>query len=270
MNENRLLKIAAGIVFLLGLAGPTFADNLYASYNGSQLGFTTRNTGNLAQSAYCTTGVNASGIAVDAAHNIYLAAGNHLIKYSASCHKLVDMTFPDPSINYTGVTVIGNTLYATYNGSQLGFTTRNTANLEQSAYCTTGVNASGIAVDASHNLYLAAGNHLIKYSANCQKLVDMTFPDPAINYTGVTVIGNTLYASYNGSQLGFTTRNTANLEQSAWCTTGINESGIAVDSSRNIFLSSSNHLYKYSATCRQLVNMTFPIATINYTGVAVK
>lgn len=269
MNWNCLLKIVGGFIFLIGIAGCTNAA-LYASYTGSQQGVTIRDVNTLHQYAYFNTGINVGGLGVAANHNIYLASGNHLRRYDLSGALLVDMAFPDPAINYTDVAVSGNKIYASYTGSQQGFTTRDANTLAQSEFCATGVNASSIAVDSSNNIYLSAGNSLLKYDASCHLLVKMTFPDPAINYTGVAVSGNTLYASYTGSQLGFTTRNTGTLAQSAWCTTGINAKSIAVDSGNNIYLAAGNHLHKYSAGCASLADMAFPIATINYTGVYVK
>lgn len=268
MNKESLLKVA-GIVLLTCAAGSASADAVYASYNGSQLGVTIRDANTLNQYAYINTGISASGIGVAADNSIYLASGNHLRKYDASGVLLADMTFPDPRINYTDVAVRGNTVYASYTGSQQGFTVRDANTLNQLTYCPTGLNASGIAVDEKGNIYLAAGNHLRKYDARCALLADMTFPDPRINYTDIAVRGNTVYASYTGSQLGFTTRDANTLEQRAYCTTGIKAQSIAADDD-DIYLASGNHLYKYAASCTQLVNMTFPIASINYTSVYVK
>lgn len=105
MNRNCFLKNYRRIFTSMGRFMTSQCRYLYASYNGSQLGFTTRNTTDLGQAAYCTTNKDTSGIAVDSGNNIYLAARNHLHKYSTACVLQVDMTFPDPAINYTGVYV---------------------------------------------------------------------------------------------------------------------------------------------------------------------
>jgi hypothetical protein len=187
MNKNGILKIIIGLTFLTGITGHACADAVYASYMGSQQGVTIRDVNTLNQYVFFNTGINASGISVASNNDIYLAAGNHLRRYSLSGALLVDMAFPDPAINYTDVAVGGNKIYASYTGSQLGFTIRDASTLAQLSYCTTGIQANGIAVDSSSNIYLAAGNHLRKYKANCTPLVDMAFPIASIIYTGVYV-----------------------------------------------------------------------------------
>ena len=182
---NDFLKIIAGVTLSVGIVGLANANTVYSSYTGSQQGFTVRDANTLKQDSFCGTGINANGISVDSSSNVYLAAGNHLVKYSTNCKLLKDMTFPDSTINYTDVAVNGNKVYASYTGSQQGFTIRDANTLDQSSYCGTGINANGISVDSSSNVYLAAGNHLIKYSANCKLLKDMAFPDSTINYTGI-------------------------------------------------------------------------------------
>lgn len=260
----------AACVLSVATCGTASADVVYAAYGGSQRGVTVRDVNTLDQYGYFDTGIEASGITVGDDEDIYLSSANHLRRYDSRGALLADMAFPDRGIVYRDVAVSGNTLVAAYAGSQLGFTIRDAETLRQRAYCQTGVEASGIAVDGSGAVYLAAGNQLLKYSMDCELLAEMTFPDPSIEYTGVAVRGNTLYASYEGSQLGFTTRDTDTLEQLAYCTTGVEAEGIAVDEEDNIYLAAGNHLYKYSDSCRQLVNMTFPIRGINYTSVYVK
>lgn len=269
-NTYLMRFISVGFIAAVGVANHACADALYAAYSGSQLGVTIRDVNTLNQYVYLNTGISASGISVDSNNNIYTASANHLRKYDLSGALQVDMTFPDSAINYTDVVVSGNNVYASYTGSQQGFTIRDSQSLNQNSYCSTGINASGIAVDSKGDVYLAAGNNLRKYSPGCKLIANMTFLDASINYTDITVIGNTVYASYTGSQLGNTTRSANNLSQSAYCSTGISARSIAVDSSNNIYMAAGNHLYKYAANCRRLVDMTFPDSRINYTSVYVK
>ena len=162
-------------------------NKLYASYRGSQQGVTIRNTSNLNQLSFFNTGINASGIAVDSAQNIYLAAANHIRKYNSSGRLLVDMTFPDARINYTAVSVKGNYVYATYTGSQQGVTKRDISTLNQVQFFNTGVNADGISLDAQNNIYISAGNSIRKYRNNGTLVKNMTFPDTRIIYTGIAI-----------------------------------------------------------------------------------
>jgi|GEM_PF-1647355 len=271
MKLKFITGVVAGLGLLLGVASQAQADAVYASYNGSQLGFTIRDVNTLNQYIWHDTGISASGIAVDSANNVYLTAANHIRKYDLAGGLLVDMTFPISSINYTNVAVNGNRIFATYNGSQLGFTIRNTSDLNQLKFCQTGVNASGIAVDASGNVYTTSGNHIRKYDSNtCNMLVDMAFPDARINYTSVLAKDGLVYATYTGSQQGVTKRDANTLAQLLWFNTGVNASGISLDASNNIYISAGNHLIKYSNTGSPLTNMTFPISNINYTGITIK
>lgn len=270
MRKINLSSLIVGLSLSLGLAGQACADAVYASYKGSQQGVTIRDVNTLNQYVSFNTGINASGINVDASNNIYLPSGNQLLKYNLSGNLVTKMVFPVSSINYTDVAVSGNKLYASYTGSQQGVTIRDTNNLAQLKYFNTGINASGIAVDTSNNIYLAAGNRLRKYDSNGTMLVEMIFPIASINYTSISVVGKKVYASYTGSQQGVTIRDANTLKQFSSFNTGIDATGIAVDSSSNIFLSSGNSLRKYNTTGSLLTKMIFPIKSINYTGITVK
>lgn len=248
---------------------PASMSRVYAAYNGSQQGVTTRNTNTLVQNAYFGTGIRATGITSENG-TLYLAETNHIRKYNSSGTQLVNMTFPIASIIYTDVAVQGNRVYAAYKGSQQGVTIRDANTLKQISYFNTGIDAQSIAVDANNNIYLASANHLLKYSASGKRLVDMTFPITSIHYTSVAVQGNKLYASYKGSQKGVTTRDTATLKQIAYFNTGVEASGIAVDSNHMIYLAAKNHLIKYNASGVLQKDMTFPISSINYSDISVK
>ncbi|MCF7966388.1 hypothetical protein V3O24_16735 [Methylobacter sp. Wu8] len=158
-------------------------------------------------------------------------------------------------------------VYASYTGSQQGVTVRD-LKLNQLSFFNTGFNASGIAPGPNNDVYLASGNHLYNYSANGALITDMTFPDGGINYTSVAVSGDKVYASYTGSQQGVTVRD-LKLNQLSFFNTGFNASGIAAGPNNDVYLASGNHLYNYKVDGTLITNMTFPIATINYTDVAV-
>ena len=164
-----------------------------------------------------------------------------------------------------GQALAATTVYASYTGSQLGVTQRDQA-LNQTNAFSTGVTASGIAVGVSNDLYLAAGNHLYNYGTGGNLITDMTFPDPAINYTDVDVGGGHVVASYKGSQQGVTIRNYG-LGQLHAFNTGFNINGIAAGANNNVYLASGNHLYDYNVNGTLITNMTFPDVGINYTDV---
>ncbi|MCX4026141.1 hypothetical protein H0A36_11445 [Endozoicomonas sp. SM1973] len=241
-------------------------NNVYASYNGSQRGFTIRDF-QLNQLSFVGTDFNFSGIAAGPDNDVYLTSNNHIFHYNNSGKLIRDMTFPDGGINYTSVIVKGDRVYAAYEGSQLGVTVRD-LNLNQLSYFNTGVKASGIAAGPNNDVYVAAGNHIYHYKTDGTLIKDMEFPISSINYTDVTVIGERVYASYNGSQEGFTIRDLA-LNQLSYKNTGFNISGIAAGPNNDLYLSSANHIYNYNTDGTLIKDMTFPDNRINYTSVSV-
>jgi hypothetical protein len=239
---------------------------VYASYNGSQVGFTVRNFA-LDQLSFHNIGINANGIAAGPNDDVYLVAANHIYHYGANGQLIKDMTFPIATINYTGVVVKGNRVYACYQGSQQGVTVRDLA-LNQLSFFNTGVNASGIAAGPNDDVYITAANHIINYKTNGTLIKDMTFPIATINYTDVTILGSKVYASYNGSQQGFTVRDLG-LNQLSFVAIASNIKSIAAGPNSDVYMASANHLLDYKVSGQLIKDMTFPITTINYTGVAV-
>jgi hypothetical protein len=241
-------------------------NNVYASYNGSQKGFTVRDL-NLNQLSFCNTGFNINSIAAGANGDLYLTSANRIYHYKADGTLINTMTFPDAGINYTSITVTVDHVYASYSGSQVGVTVRD-LNLNQLSWFATPFVTSGIAAGTNNDLYLASGNHIYHYGTNGALIYDMVFPINTINYTDVTVLGDKVYASYNGSQLGFTVRD-LNLNQLSYCNTGFSISSIAAGKSGNVYLASANNLYNYTASGALIYDMRFPDTGVNYTGVSV-
>lgn len=241
-------------------------NNVFASYNGPQIGFTVRDFA-LNQLSFQNIGINANGIAAGPNDDVFLVSANHIYHYNVNGTLITDMAFPIPTINYTGVVVKGDRVYACYQGSQQGVTVRDLA-LNQLSFFDTGVNASGIAAGPNDDVYITAGNHIINYKTNGTLIKDMVFPIPTINYTDVTVVCNTVYASYNGSQQGFTVRD-LQLNQLSFVAIAANIKSIAAGPNNDVYLASANHLLNYSANGALIKDMAFPDPAINYTGVAV-
>jgi hypothetical protein len=269
---KRTIPIACGLLLLLtGQAYatmPVFLGPVFAAYDGSQQGVTVRDLA-LNQSFSFDTGFNISGIAAGPSNNVFLTSGNHIYDYASNGSQLNDMAFPDPGVNYTDVAYNGTgVVFASYDGSQQGVTVRD-LNLNQNSFFSTGFNINGIAAGPNNDVFLASGNHLYDFAANGTQLNDMTFPDTGINYTDVAYNGSgTIFASYDGSQQGVTVRD-LNLNQSFSFNTGFNISGIAAGRNNDVYLTSGNHIYDYSATGNLITDMTFPDAGINYTDVSV-
>ena len=243
-----------------------YNNNVFAAYNGSQRGFTIRNF-QLEQLSAVSTDFDFSSIAAGPNNDVYLTSGNHIYHYNVDGTLIKDMAFPDTSIIYTSVVVKGDKVYATYEGSQLGVTVRD-LNLNQLSSFGTGVKANGVAAGQNNDVYIAAGNHIYNYNVDGSLIKDMAFPVDSINYTDVTVIGDKVYASYTGSQDGFTVRD-LDLNQLSSASTGFVPHSIAAGPANNVYLTSANHIYNYSTDGRQLEDMTFPDGSINYTSVAV-
>ncbi|WP_394763579.1 PEPxxWA-CTERM sorting domain-containing protein [Phenylobacterium sp.] len=263
---NKAYLFGAVVAAQLALAGAAMADTgpVYSAYQGSQLGVTERNAGLVQQNSF-NTGVNASGIAVNAT-DIFLAAGNHLIDYTKAGGLVQDFAFPDAGINYSGVATKGAKVYATYTGSQQGVTVRDLS-LTQSLSFGTGLDATGIAAGDGGHLYLTSANHILDYLDNGSLINDMTFPDAGILYSAVAYANSTVYAAYQGSQQGVTVRDLG-LNQSFFFGVNFNISGIAVGQNNDLYLSSGNHLYDYSTGGVLLNTFTFPDTGIIYKAIA--
>lgn len=98
-------------------------NNVLASYNGSQLGFTIRDFG-LEQESYSNINIDINGIAAGGNDDLYITSANKIYHYKKDGTLLNTMTFPDKGIIYNSVTVTNNRVYATYSGSQVGVTVR--------------------------------------------------------------------------------------------------------------------------------------------------
>ena len=258
----------AAALLAIGIAGHAHAGvtTVYASYSGSQLGVTERDTA-LVQTGFFGTGTNINGLGTGPAGTLYLAGGNRLFQYTTGGTLLNTMTFPDTAINYTDVDYGNGVVAATYTGSQQGVTIRDTA-LNQNLSFGTGVNASGVALGGNNDVYISAGNELREYSLAGALLNQMVFPDAGIDYTDIDYLDGMVVASYGGSQFGFTIRNVA-LNQLSFVSTGFSATGIALGGDNDVFLSSGNSLYRYGLNGSLLAQMNFPDQGIRYTGVTV-
>ncbi|MGH1339711.1 MAG: hypothetical protein ACRBFS_26570 [Aureispira sp.] len=137
-------------------------------------------------------------------------------------------------------------IFASYSGNQQGFTVRNHA-LEQVAYLDLGFEVNGIAAGTDSDVFLAAANSLSHYKRDGTLIDRMEFPDTAIQYTNVIVVEDTVIASYNGPQKGFTVRNRS-LEEIHYVETDFEIKGLAAGVNDDLFLVSSNTLYHYKTT----------------------
>ncbi|MHB8745112.1 MAG: hypothetical protein ACYC7I_01095 [Gammaproteobacteria bacterium] len=77
-----------------------------------------------------------------------------------------------------------------------------------------------------------------------------------------------IYASYTGSQQGVTVRDLS-LNQTFFFGTGFNIDGIAAGQNNDLYVTSGNKLYNYSANGTLLNTMIFPDTGINYTDITV-
>jgi len=259
---SRLFKITALLAFCMSLAGIAHANNFFAAYNGVQQGVTVR-TLNLQQVSLIQTPHPVNGVAAGPNNDVYIVYKNHIYNYSVSGALIRDMNFPDAGVNYTDITVRGNRVYASYNGSQKGFTVRDLA-LNQLSFVPVSFNINGIAAGTNNDLYLASDNKLYHYATNGTLLTVMTFPDAGVVYTDVAVMCGRLLATYSGSQHGFTIRDLVTLNQYSFVQTPFDLGGIVAGSDNDVYVSSTNHLYNYSLAGQQKQAFTWPQANLIY------
>ena len=236
-----------------------------ASYNGSQQGVTVRDM-DLNQLNFIQTGTDINDIAAGTDEDFFIASKNTISHYKIDGTLIHQMVFPDTGINYTSITARGDRVYAAYDGSQQGFTVRD-LNLNQLSFTQLGIPINGIAAGMNDDLFLTSKNTIKHYKTDGTLITDMVFPIASINYPSVTTFCDKVYAAYNGSQLGFTVRD-LNLTQLSFAQLGIDINSIAAGPNNDVFLTSKNTIRHYKADGTLINNMTFPIASINYTGVS--
>lgn len=253
--------LLSGLV--LGMFGHAQAGTIYAPYIGVQNGVRIL-AEDLSAAGDLPMSFVPGAVADGMDDTFYVLSKNNIYHYGTDGNELAHFAWEDSSIKYTGVALHGMNIYVTYTGSQTGISVRDAETLEQSDVFPTPFAPSAIAVDDNGIIYLAARNHLYKYSNDGKQLVDMNFPDKGINYSGITVSGDKVYASYNGSQTGFTIRDNK-LEQEDFVETPFSPTGIAAGDSNDVYLSTKNNLFRYGVDGKQLKKMNFP--QITYTGV---
>ena len=258
----RLLRITALLGLFLSMAGMSYANNFFAAYNGVQQGVTVR-TLKLQQVSFIQTPHAVNGVAAGPNNDLYMVCRNHIYNYSVNGTLIRDMNFPDIGVNYTDISVRGDRVYASYDGSQKGFTVRDLA-LNQLAFFPTPFSISGIAAGTNNDVYLASGNRLYRYGTNGVVLNVMVFPDAGVVYTDVAVICGRLLATYSGSQHGFTIRDLVTLNQYSFVQTPFDIGGIVGGSDNDVYMSSANHLFNYSLTGVQKQAFTWPQANLVY------
>ena len=238
---------------------------IYASYDGSQVGFTVRNT-KLEQLLYTNTKIDYSGVAAGVSDDLYLTAQNHIYHYSNDGDLIKDMDFPDGGVNYVGIAVKNSKVYAAYKGSQRGVSIRD-LELNQDSYFKTDIDATGIAVDPDGHIYLTAQNHIYKYHSNGSLIKDMAFSDTGVIYTDISIDSNMVCASYDGSQKGFTVRD-LQLNQEYYIKMDYKISSIHLEARDSVYIASDNNLYHYKLDGTLIKKMQFSDSGVNYTSIS--
>ncbi len=259
---TKLFTVTALLALFLSVTGIAHANNFFAAYNGVQQGVTKR-TLHLQQVSFIQTPHPVNGIAAGPNNDLYMVSKNHIYNYSISGALIRDMQFPDARINYTDIAVRGDRVYASYTGSQQGFTVRDLA-LNQLAFFPVNFTINGIAAGTNNDLYLASANRLYRYGINGTLLKVMTFPDAGIIYTDVAVAHGRLLASYSGSQRGVTVRDLVTLNQYLFIPLQFEIGGVVGGADNDCYVSTNNHLYNYSLTGVQKEGFTWPQKDLVY------
>ncbi len=161
------------------------------------------------------------------------------------------------------------TIYSSYTDSQTGVTIRNEM-LEQSAFLPMPFAPAAIADGVNNTFYVTSGNNIYRYNSKGKAIAHFAWEDTTINYTGIAVAGGNVYVTYTGSQTGVSVRSAKTLEQSNVIPMPFAPEAIAIGADKSIFVASANHLYKYVANGKQLVDMNFPDKGIIYTDIEVQ
>ena len=155
-------------------------------------------------------------------------------------------------------------IYTIYNGSQNGVTVRDANTLEQITFFDPGFAPSSIVAGNCNNMYLTSNNKIYNYSNRGRLINSFTFPSTGINYHAIAYAGRKIYVAYDGSQNGVTIRNSKTFRQRFFFDPGFTIDGITAGKNNDMYLTSGNKIYNYSARGRLLNSFTWPSTSILY------
>lgn len=242
------------------------AGNIYATYSGSQVGVTIRDSQSLAQSNHFSTTPVWSGLAASGVSDMFTCSANSLYEYNTAGTLLQSVTFPDAGVQYNGATVSGNEEVFSYTGSQVGFTVRDSS-LNQINFVALPFTSNGIAAGGNNDVYLTQANNIFDYSLTGTLLNELTFPDSGVVYGRISYLDGIVAAAYSGDQNGFTIRD-ASLNQLNYVATHFTINGICLGPGNNVYVTSANNIYDYNTSGTLLNEFTFPDSGIVYGDIA--
>ncbi len=270
MNFRRLsswLARALVLSFGLGFGLHAQADLIYAVYSGSENGVTVRDAETFSQINYFDPGFLVDGIAAGTHDDMYLTSGNSIYHYSNSGSLLGSFAWPSDSITYTSITVGDGQIFATYEGTQTGITVRDATTLVQATSFETTVN-NGIGSATADEMYRVADNHITRYDDSGSLILDFAYWDEGLTYTNSDVGTGLVFASYTGSFTGVTVRDAVTLAQSNYFDPGFAINGLAASPGNEVYLTSANSIYRYTAGGDLIGSFSFPDSGIVYGDIA--
>jgi len=156
-------------------------------------------------------------------------------------------------------------IYATYTGDANGVTIRDAETLEQTFFFDPGFAVDHIAAGNNNSLYLTSGNSIYNYSTTGNLINSFAF-NGGITYGDIAHSGTDIYAGYSGSADGVTVRDANTFAQSNFIDTGFVVDGLAAGRSGELYLTSGNRIFNFSATGDLLNSFAFD-GSINYGGI---
>jgi hypothetical protein len=246
-------KITALISLIIGVQANASANNFYVATHGIQQGVTLH-TFKLQALTSFSTPFPVTALAVGLNNDVYLVSGNRIYNYTAD-GVLIKSLGSKSTVNYTGISVMGDRVYASYSGYNRGVNVRDLALNSVSSFSTSFI-INAIAAGANNELYLASGNSLYRYQSNGTLLASITFSDKGLYYNHVAIMCGKLLSSYSGSQRGVSIRDLTTLAQSSSFSTAFEITGLISGQNNDVYLSANNYLFNYTLTGIQKQNAT--------------
>jgi hypothetical protein len=162
---------------------------------------------------------------------------------------------------------LSNQIYTIYTGSQNGVTVRDANTLEQITYFDPGFSPSSIVAGNCNNMYLTSGNSIYNYRNTGELINIFSFPSRSINYHAIAYAGSKIYVAYDGSQNGVTIRDSNTFQQLLYFDPGFVIDGITAGKNNDMYLTSGNNIYNYSADGEYLNSFTWPSIGILYSDI---
>lgn len=285
---GRLYVTAGDTIFILnasgmelanaatGTAGVTFVGSaisgtrLYAVTGGATNSVSVRNPITLAEITSFPLPFAVEGVVAGDSDDLFLTSGANIFRYSTAGVELDSVADTTPGRAFTDIAFVeaprlpaaGTVLAITADGAN-SVSIRDAETIADAGGFPVAAAATGIALTASNEAILAAGDTLFRYGSSGALLASET--NAGAMYGDVAVVGTDIVAT---TAMGFSIRDAATLVETANVPTGFAPSSVSAGSAPGeIYLTSQNEVFLYTLAGVEVASFSGS-ASFNFTDSA--